>query len=138
MTVRSSAAIRNAAINGISAASLLDGDSGNATIEFYTSTVGSFGTTPAGTKLATLTYSRPSYGTPASGSAAAGVILPDVSIAATGTPGCFVVRDSSGVIHFDGSVTISGGGGDIQFPSVTWLAGETAAMSTLPISIPQS
>lgn len=139
MAVRISLAVRNAALNGGSFAEIVDGESGNATLELYTGSVhASFGTSPSGTKLATLTMDRPSFDDAASGSMSANPVQSDISANATGTIGCFVLRDPTGAIHADGSVTATGGGGDVQFDSVSVTAGDTVAISALLVSIPQS
>lgn len=141
MAIRCSVPVRNAALKGTAygAAAVIDGSSGNATLEIYTGAVhASFGTSPGGTKIATLTLARPSFQTAASGSMTANSIQSDVSANATGTMGCFVVRDHSGTIHIDGSVTVNAGSGDIKFASVSATTGDTIGMSSLTISIPQS
>lgn len=141
MAIRASTPVRNAALKGTvyGVAAVIDGDSGNATIEIYTGTVhASYGTQPAGTKIATLTLSRPSFQLASLGSMTANSIQSDVSANATGTMGCFVIRDPSGTIHIDGSVTVTAGGGNITFASVLATAADTIGLSSLTISIPQS
>ena len=139
MAVRASAAIRNAALNGGSVAEIIDGDSGNGTIEYFTGAVhGTFGNPPGGTKIATVTLANPSFQAAASGSMTANTIQSDVSADANGTIGCFVLKSSDGDIQLDGSVTITGSGGDIQFASVSATAGDTIAMTSLIVSIPQT
>lgn len=141
MAIRASTPVRNAALKGTvyGVAAVIDGSSGNATLEIHAGTVhASFGTTPSGTKIATLTLARPSFAVAASGSMTAAAIQSDVSADATATMGCFVIRDPSGTIHIDGSVTVTAGGGDIVFASVSATAADTIAMSSLTISIPQS
>lgn len=139
MAIRVSLAIRNACLNGGSVAEIIDGVSGNGTIDIHAGAVhASFGTVPAGAKLATWTLARPSFGTPSSGSMSANSITSDISADASGTPASFVLRNSSSTIEIDGAVSISAGVGDIKFPSVTWTAGDTIACSALAISIPQT
>ena len=139
MSIRASTEIRNAALNGDSIAALIDGDSGNGTIEFFTSTVhASFGNPPGGTKIATVTLANPSFQDSASGAMTANTIQSDVSADASGDIGCFILKDSSGDICLDGSVTVTAGGGDITFASVSAAALDTIAMTSLAISIPQT
>ena len=139
MAIRASVTLRNAALKGQSIATLIDGTSGNGSIDIHVGAVnGSFGSPPAGAKLATLTLNRPSFGTPASGSMTAAAITSDISADASGTAASFVLRDSSGNIHLDGTVTVTAGGGDLVVASVTWTAGDTIACSSLIMSIPQS
>lgn len=141
MALRTSVAFRNAALSGdvFGAAAVIDGDSGNATLEIHAGAVHStFGNTPSGVKIATLTLARPSFQEAASGSMTANTIQSDVSADATDTMGCFVIRDPSGTVHVDGSATVTAGGGDVTFASVSATTGDTIAMSSLTISIPQS
>lgn len=141
MTVRTSSALRNSALTGDNIAEKLDGLSGSATIEVYTGTVnGTFGLAPGGTKLATLTLARPSFQTASAGSMTANTIGSDVYADGTGSMGCFVVKDTSGVIQLDGSITATGSGGDLQADSgdIAVTAGDVIACSSLAISIPQS
>ena len=139
MAVRASVALRNAALNGGSVAELIDGSSGNGTIEFFTGVVnGTFGNPPSGAKIATLTLANPSFQASASGAMTANTIQSDVSADTTGTIGCFVLKDSSATIQLDGSVGTTGSGQDLQFASVSATTGDTIAMTSLIISIPQT
>lgn len=140
MAVRASTAIRNSALYGGSVSEIIDGDSGNGTIEFFTGAVhATFGNSPGGTKIATVTLANPSFQCPSAGSMDAFTIQSDVSADASGDIGCFVLKDSSGTIQLDGSVsTVAAGTGDIQFASVTATAADTIAMTSLSISIPQT
>lgn len=139
MAVRASSALRNAALNGESVAELIDGASGNGTIEFFTGAVnGTFGSLPAGTKISTVTLANPSFQAAASGSMTANTIQSDVSADATGDIGCFVLKSSDGTIQIDGSVAVTSGGGDIEFASVSATTGDTIAITSLSVSIPQT
>ncbi len=139
MAIRISTAVRNAALNGGSVAEIIDGDSGNATLEIYAGAVhASFGTAPSGAKIATTTLSRPSFQDAASGSMTAYSVTSDVSADNTGTMGCFVIKSPDGAIQIDGSVTVTAGGGNITFASVSATAGDTIAMSSIVIAMPQS
>ena len=139
MAIRTSVALRNAALNGGSVAKIIDGLSGNGTIEFFTGTVNAtFGNSPAGTKIATVTLANHSFQAAASGSMTANAIQSDVSADATGSMGCFVLKDSSATIQLDGSVGTTGSSQDIQFASVAATTGDTIAMTSLIVSMPQT
>lgn len=137
MAVRIATSLRNAALNAVTG--VIDGGSGTGKIEFYTGSVpGTFGTTPAGTKLATCPFSFPSFGSAASGSMTANAITSDDDADASGTVGCFVIRDHSNNIVMDGTCTATGGGGDITFDSTTITLNATVAVTSLTVSQPQS
>ncbi len=139
MAVRASVALRNAALNGDGIAALIDGNSGNGTVEFFVGAVhASFGTSPSGTKIATVTLANPSFQAAGSGSMTANAIQSDVSADASGNIGCFVLKDSSGTIQLDGAATITAGSGDVKFASITATAGDTIAMTSLVLSMPQT
>ena len=90
-----------------------------------------------GTLLATLTFSNPAYGASSSGTAQESAITSDTSADATGTAGVFRIRQgSAGTIQFLGSVSTSGA--DINFNSVTFVAGDTVACTDLPVTMPAS
>ena len=52
-----------------------------------------------------------------------------------GTIGCFVVRNSSGTICGDGTITAISGGGDLEFDDLAVTNGDTIAMSSLRINL---
>ncbi len=114
---------------------LLDAGSGAATLVFRTgSAPGSLGSADTGTLLATTTFSDPAFGSAASGTATANSITGDSSVDNSGTPGYFRAKDSDGNAVFQGSVGTSGA--DINFDSVTWVAGGTVSITSLTVSQP--
>lgn len=129
---------RNAMLLAI--ADHLDGGSGQSTLEFFTGArPASVGSVPAGTLLGTLTLSRPGWAAPSGGSMTANSIIGDSSADATGTIGCAVLRDSSGTIVHDFTVTATGGGGEIEMNTISVVAGDplniTSLILTLPIGV---
>lgn len=90
-----------------------------------------------GLALATLILSNPAFGTSVNGVATANLISPDVSIANTGTATWFRIynRDDGAVI--DGTVTATGGGGDLMFDSVEFVKGGTVQINRLTATVPQ-
>lgn len=137
MALRISTSVRNACLNAVT--STLDGGSGVSTVELYTGAVpGSFGAAPSGTKLATCTFSFPSFGAASAGVMTAASITSDSSADASGTVGCFCVKDHAGAVCVDGSCTATGGGGQIEFDVTSITSGATVAITSLTISQPQS
>lgn len=138
MTTRISNAAAAAAANAV--VDLLDGGTGAGYIEIRTgSQPASVGTAATGTLLGTLTLSDPAFGNATAASpavATASAITSDTTADATGTAGWFRAYDSSAVAVIDGSITASGGGGDLQLDSVSIVAGGTIAISSWTISHP--
>lgn len=135
MATRISTAARNAAVNGIVA--LLDGGAAAGHVEIRTGAQpASVATAASGTLLGTLTLSDPSFGAAASGTATANAITSDTSADASGTAGWFRAYDSNNTAVIDGSITATGGGGDMTFDNVSIVAGGTIAWSSWTITMP--
>jgi hypothetical protein len=81
-------------------------------------------------EVATLTLSNPAFGASSSGTATAGSIISDTS-ATGGTIAKVRLKNAAGTDKIIGSVTATGGGGDIQLDSVIISAGQTVAVSSL-------
>lgn len=143
MTVRLSTGTRNA-IGDSGVGPLFDTDGA---ISFYT------GSQPAaanddvsGTLLGTCTFSADWIGAFAAGVGTVAAITNDSSADASGTPGWFRIHDvsegpggsSTTKRRIDGSVTATGGGGDITFNTTTWVAGGVISMTSLTLTIPAS
>lgn len=90
-----------------------------------------------GAVLAVFSLSNPAFNEPVNGQATANPIAPDSSIDATGTASWFRIynRDNGGII--DGTVTATGGGGDITFDSVNFIKNGTAQLNSLVAIMPQ-
>lgn len=143
MTVRISAGARNAACDAI--VDLVDGGSGAGKLRVYTgSQPATPATAPSGTLLLEYTLSDPAFG-----SAATGVATLDVTPAVTttglaaGTAGWFRLVDSteaagSGLGVIDGSVTASGGGGDLQLSTTTVSVGLSVDITSMTVTMPAS
>ena len=138
MATRIADAARNAAADAV--VDRIDAGAGAGTLKIYT------GSQPAdaddaesGTLLVTITFSDPAFGAAASGSAAADT-TPALSAAAVaaGTAGWFRVEDSTGANVFDGSVTATGGGGDIELDNTSIASGQTVTVSSLSFAVPAS
>jgi hypothetical protein len=135
MAIAISTAARSAAADGI--VDLIDGGAGAGTLLIFT---GAAPATPAtadsGTLLATLTFSDPAFGAAASGVATASAITSDTNVDASGTAAHFRIKDSNAVVILQGTVGTSGA--DINFNTVTFVAGATAAISSLTLTQPAS
>lgn len=96
----------------------------------------------AGTLLATLTFSSDWIGAASSGTSTLAAITSDTNVDASGTAAWFRIYDvSEGVTgasstkrRIDGTVGTSGA--DLNFNTVTFVAGGTAAISSFTITLP--
>ena len=86
--------------------------------------------TAGGAVVATLTFANPAFGPAASGVAVANAIASDIN-AVGGTTTKAELRNSAGVLKAACSVTVIGGGGDIQLTDVDIDPGQTLSISTL-------
>jgi hypothetical protein len=125
MAVTHSATVRDALANEI--ASLVDtGVGANATLEFQTS---------GDIEVATCNFSATAFGAASSGVITANAISSDIS-ATGGTVAKAVIKDKDGDIILSGSVTTSGGGGDVIMSSLSVGAGDTVSVSSLTYTAP--
>lgn len=87
-------------------------------------------------EVATLTFGDPAFGAAAGNPAVATAnsITSDTS-ATGGTAAKFVVKDSDSNTVWSGSVTATGGGGDIEIDSVTISAGATVSASSFTFQV---
>ena len=85
--------------------------------------------------VATLSFSNPSFGAAASGVATANAITDDTDCNA-GTVSKFTVYSGGAADIFSGSVTATGGGGDIILSSVAIGQGDTISISSLTYEAP--
>lgn len=90
-----------------------------------------------GQVLATLILSNPAFAAFSNGSAYANAIASDTSTPATGVAGYFRIYNRDGTAVMDGDISITGGGGDIQFDNINFIAGGVAAISSLQAIMPQ-
>lgn len=135
MVTRIATSARNAAAAAVGL--LLDAGSGAGYIEIRTGAQPATPNTAAtGTLLATLPLSDPAFGAAATGVITANAITPDSTADASGTAGWFRAYDSSGAAVIDGTVTVSGGGGDMILSSVAVIAGGVVTVSSWTITMP--
>jgi hypothetical protein len=143
MALSISVAARNAGCDAI--VDLIDGGSGAGVIRVYTGTKPATpATSPTGTLLAEFTCSDPAFGAASSGVATLDITpaLTDTGIAA-GTAGYFRICDSTeaagtGLGVVDGTVTATGGGGDLTLNSTTISVGVAVEVTSGTITMPAS
>jgi len=90
----------------------------------------------SGTLLATCPFAAEAFGAASAGVATAAAITSDSSVDASGTPEHFRAKSGAGTVIFQGTVGTSGA--NINFDSVTWVAGGTVAVSALTVTVPAS
>lgn len=81
--------------------------------------------------LATLTFSNPAFGNAAAGIATAAAITADLNAAGTGVAVVFRIRDRDNNEVLQGSVSSTGGGGDIQLSSTTINPADTVSITSM-------
>ncbi len=144
MALSISVAARNAACDAI--VDLIDGGSGPGVLRIYTgSKPATPATSPTGTLLAEFTLSDPAFGNASVGVATLDVTpaLIDTSANATGTAGYFRICDSTeaastGLGVVDGTVTATGGGGDLTLNTVAITSGAEVEVTAGTITMPGS
>lgn len=136
MAARLSTAARNAACNG--AVDLVDAGPSPGTIDVRTGAQPASADDPAtGTLLATFTLADPGFG-----DATVGVSTLDTSPAlsatgvAAGAAGWFRMKDSTGASVLDGSVTATGGGGELELSSTAVTVGLTVQVTSGTVTMP--
>ena len=93
------------------------------------------GTADSGTILATINLPSDWMAAAASGSKAKSGTWQDLSADITGTAGYFRLYDSTGTTcHMQGTVTASGGGGDMIVSSTSFTAGQSFTVNTFTLT----
>lgn len=134
MATRIPDAVRNAVVSAVVAR--LDAGVGPGHVRIYSGAQPADADDPAtGTLLADIPLPDPVFGAPVGGSASAGAIPPDPA-EATGTAGWFRALDSDNNTVLDGSVTETGGGGDMTLNTVSLVAGIDVDITTWTLTMP--
>ena len=89
-----------------------------------------------GILLCTNNFSNPSFGNYTNGSSNVNTIA-NGTIVANGTAGWFRIYNRDGVAVLDGDISITGGTGNLQFPSTSFLLGGTVAITSGTATMPQ-
>jgi hypothetical protein len=96
-------------------------------------------TADSGTTLATLSLPSDYLAAASGGSKALSGTWQDASADSTGTAGHFRIYDSSGTTcHMQGTVTVSGGGGDLIVDNTSFTAGQQFVVSTFTLTAPHA
>jgi len=135
MAIRLPAASRNAAADAV--VDRADGGSGAGTIEIRTGTQpASADSAATGTLLATITLGDPAFGPASNGTAALADTPLSGAAVADGTAGWFRMLDGDGNTVLDGSVSATGGGGDLQLSTTTITTGLTVTITSGTVTMP--
>lgn len=81
-------------------------------------------------EVATLNMADPAFGAASSGAITAGTISDDTN-ATGGTAALFKIQDKDNNEVYRGTVTATGGGGDLELSSTSISAGDTVSISSL-------
>lgn len=134
MTIHLAVAVRNTHSDAVNTA--VNAGAGAGTIKIYSGSQPANGdATATGTLLATVTLADPAFGSSSSGTIT-GTDPASVNAVATGTAGWFRVQDSTGANVFDGSVTATGGGGDMTLSSTSITSGGPVDITSLTYTTP--
>lgn len=134
MATRLATATRNAIADA--AVDLIDGGTGAGTVKIYSGAQpASANDAASGTLLATFTLADPAFGAAAAGVATANAVA-DTTGAADGTAGWFRAETSTPGTVLDGSVTATGGGGDMELNTVTISTGVTVSLTSWTVTMP--
>lgn len=139
MATRISTAAAAAACNGV--VDTLDGASPGYVEVRTGSQPATVATAATGTLLGTLTLSNPAFGNATTASpavATASAITGDTVADATGTAGWFRAYTSGGTGVIDGSITATGGGGDMTLNTVSVIAGGDIEVTAWTVNHPTS
>jgi len=94
------------------------------------------------TLLAELNFSNPAFGAAADAApgaiATANAIANDVSADATGTASFFRVTDRANAVVWQGDVTATAGGGDMELNTVSIVAAAVVSISAFTVTMPES
>lgn len=138
MTIRLPIATRNVVADAV--ADLIDAGSGPGIIRIYTGTQpASADLAPTGTLLATFALNDPAFGPSGTGTVNL-IVTPAISTTgvAPGDAGWFRALTSAGATVIDGSITTTGGGGDLIMSTVTVSVGLALQLTAGTITTPAS
>jgi hypothetical protein len=89
----------------------------------------------SGTLLASMTLPADWMAAAASGSKSKNGTWEDLSANATGTAGHFRIKDSGGTVcHLQGTVTATGGGGDMEVDNTSIASGQQVSVTTFTLT----
>lgn len=112
-------------------------DFNNATLKMYTGTQPAAGGAATGTLLVTMTLPADAMAAASGGVAAKSGTWSGVA-GASGDAGWFRIESSAGARWYDGAVTATGGGGEIELTSISVTSGQTVAITSFSVTQPAS
>lgn len=132
MALRLSVATRNTRGNAITAA--VDAGASGGTLKIYSGTIPAAPSSPPnGTELVSFTLPDPLAPAAVNGAVTWNGIAA-VNVAVGGTAGWFRVADSNGTAVFDGTVTATGAGGDLQLDSTALVSGRLISIDSVVLT----
>lgn len=136
MAIGISTASRDAAVAVIAA--LVDADVGAGAVAVRTGAAPATADDPAtGTLLVTIPLNDPAFGAPVAGVVTLDVTpVPSAAGVAAGTAGYFRATDNSGDVVFQGNVTVTGGGGDLELNTTSIGIGTTVEITGGTLTMP--
>jgi hypothetical protein len=135
MAIRLPTATRNAMADAL--ADRADIGAAAATLEIRTGTQpASANDAATGTLLASVTLADPAFGAASSGAVSLAATPLSATGVADGTAGWFRIEDSDGNAVVDGSVSATGGGGDLQLNTTTISTGVDFDIESGTFTIP--
>lgn len=136
MAIRYPSATRNALCDAL--VDRFDAGSGPGKIRIYTgSQPASADSAPSGTLLVEITLNDPAFGAASSGAASLDADPATVgTVVATGTAGWWRGLDSDNATVCDGSITVSGGGGDLTLATTSLSSGGTVTITGGTLTVP--
>lgn len=112
-------------------------DFNNATLKIYTGSQPAAGAAATGTLLVTITLPADAMGAAASGVASKSGTWSGTA-GDTGTAGWFRIESSAGSRWYDGAVTATGGGGEVELTSTSIVSGQTVTITSFSVTQPAS
>jgi len=87
--------------------------------------------------LATINFSLPAFGNFSNGVSLANTISDDTNVNDTGVATWFRIYNRDNVAIIDGDITVTGGGGDIEFDNVNFITGGVVVITSLTGVMPE-
>lgn len=112
-------------------------DFNNGTLKIYTGTQPAAGAAATGTLLVTITLPADAMAAAASGVASKSGTW-SASAVATGDAGWFRIESLAGSRWYDGAITVTAGGGEIELTSISVTSGQTVAITSFSVTQPAS
>ena len=112
-------------------------DFNNGTLKIYTGTQPAAGGVATGTLLVTITLPADAMGAASAGVASKSGTWSGTA-GDTGAAGWFRIESSAGTRWYDGAVTATGGGGEIELTSTSITSGQTVTITSFSVTQPSS